>query len=184
MIDKVFSVEIAAPPERVWTEITRTGSRCRPMFGTMLVSGLARGAPIRWRSVNGKFTFVAGEIVEIERPRRLVHTFVFPNLPDAPTLVTWELSPTASGTRVTVTHARFEGETKTWKAVYGSWPKILGLFKQVIEKGDVDAGTKIMHALMGAMSFVLPKSLRTDVVEAELTRHPPRIEPAKDLNAP
>lgn len=175
MIEKVFSVDIAAPVERVWQEITRTNARCRPMFGTMLLVKLEPGAPLRYRSMDGKFTFVAGEVVEVAPPTRLVHTFVFPNLPDAPTLVTWELTAIASGTRVTVTHARFDGETKTYKAVYGSWPKILGLFKHVIESGDVGFGTKFQHALMGAMSFVLPKSLRTDVVEAELAKRPPRV---------
>lgn len=175
MIEKVFEIDIAAPVERVWQEITRTNARCRPMFGTMLVTKLEPGAAMRYRSVDGRHTFVAGEIVEVAAPRRLVHTFVFPNLPDAPTLVTWELAATPSGTRVTVTHARFEGETKTWKAVRGSWPKILGLFKQVIEKGDVGPGTKFQHGLMGALGFALPKSLRTDVVEAKLAVAPPRI---------
>jgi uncharacterized protein YndB with AHSA1/START domain len=197
MIEKVFSIDIAAPVARVWQEITRTNARCRPMFGTMLLVKLESGAPLRYRSMDGKHTFVAGEVVEVAAPTRLVHTlpsraddvarqrvcplgdvsheacfarlvttFVFPNLPDAPTLVAWELTATASGTRVTVTHSRFEGETKTYKAVYGSWPKILGLFQQVIEKGDVGAGTKFQQGLMGAMAFVIPKSLRTDVVEA------------------
>lgn len=173
MIEKVFEIDIAAPPDRVWHEITRTDRRCRPMFGTMLVVKLAPGGALRYRSVDGKHTFVAGEVVSVDAPRKLVHTFVFPNLPDAPTLVTWELSAIPTGTRVTVTHARFEGETKTYKAVYTSWPKILGLFKYVIERGDVGAGTKFVHGLMGAMSFMLPKSLRTDVVEAELARNPP-----------
>jgi hypothetical protein len=112
----------------------------------------------------------------IDAPRRLVHTFVFPNLPDAPTLVTWTLEPTATGTRVTVTHARFDGETKTYKAVFGSWPKILGLFKRVIETGDVGFGTKFQQGLMSAFCFILPKSLRTEVVEAELAKRPPRVK--------
>jgi uncharacterized protein YndB with AHSA1/START domain len=175
MIERVFTIDIAAPVERVWQEITRTGSRCRPMFGTVLFVKLESGAPLRYRSVDGKHTFVAGEVVEAVPPTRLVHTFVFPNLPDAPTLVAWELAATATGTRVTVTHSRFEGETKTYKAVYTSWPRILGLFKEVIERGDVGAGTKFQHALMGAMSFVLPKSLRTDVVEETLAQRPPRV---------
>jgi len=176
MIEKVFSVEIAAPVERVWQEITRTNTLCRPMFGTMLLVKLEPGAPLRHRSMDGKYTFAAGEVVEVAAPRRFVHTFVFPNLPDAPTLVTWTLEPTATGTRVTVTHARFDGETKTYKAVYKSWPKILGLFRQVIETGDVGAGTKFQQGLMNAFCFILPKSLRTDVVEAALAKRPPRVD--------
>lgn len=175
MIEKVFSIDIEAPVARVWQEITRTNARCRPMFGTMLVVKLEPGAPLRYRSMDGRHTFVAGEVVEVAAPTRLVHTFVFPNLPDAPTLVAWELTATPSGTRVTVTHSRFEGETKTYKAVFGSWPKILGLFKRVIETGDVGAGTKFQHWLMGAMAGMIPESLRTEVVEAALAARPPRV---------
>jgi uncharacterized protein YndB with AHSA1/START domain len=177
MIEKVFTVDIEASRQRVWHEITRTDQRCRPMFGTILVATLKPGSPLRYRSMDGKFTFVAGEIVEVAAPRRLVHTFCFPNLDDPPTLVTWELTEVAGGTRITVTHARFPGEeSPTYKAVYRSWPKILGLFKEVIEKGDVSRGTKFGHALMGAMSFMIPKQLRTENVETWLREHPPRVK--------
>jgi uncharacterized protein YndB with AHSA1/START domain len=174
-ISKTFTIDIAAPVARVWEEITRSGSRCRPMFGTMLFVRLEAGAPLRYRSVDGRHTFVAGEIVEAHAPHRLVHTFVFPNLPDAPTLVTWELAAQGEGTRVTVVHERFEGETQTFRSAVPAWPKILGLFKRVIETGDVGRGTKLQHALMGACGFLLPKSLRTDVVEAKLAAEPPRV---------
>lgn len=173
--ERVFVVEIAAPPARVWDEITRRGSRCRPMFGTVLVSDLVPGSQVRYRSVDGRHTFVAGEVVEVAAPRLLVHTFVFPNLDDAPTLVRWELSPTAKGTRVTVTHSRFEGETRTYRSVTSSWPSILDLYRQEVETGDVGVGTKFKLALMGALGFMLPKSLRTEVVEARLAASPPRL---------
>ena len=170
MIEKVFTIDIAAPVERVWQEITRTNTRCRPMFGTQLIVKLEPGAPLRHRSMDGKYTFVAGEVVEVSPPTRFVHTFTFPNLPDAPTLVTWELVAIPSGTRLTVTHARFDGETKTYKSIDGGWPTILRLYKQMIETGDVGVGTKIQQALMGVFCFILPKALRTEVVEAELAR--------------
>lgn len=175
MIEKVYSVDVAAPVERVWAEVTRTGTRCRPMFGTVRLGALEPGAPVRYRSVDGRHTFVAGEVVEVDPPRRLAHTFVFPNLPDAATLVVWELVPVAGGTRLTVTHSGFPGETKTSRAVDRGWPKILGLFRRVIETGDVGVGVRLQHRLMGALSFVLPKSLRTDAVEARLAADPPRL---------
>ena len=175
-IERVFAIDIAAPVERVWQEITRVGVRCRPMFGTVLATTLTPGADLRYRSVDGRHTFVAGVILEVAAPRLLVHTFVFPNLPDRPTLVRWELAPTARGTRVTVTHSRFEGETKTFAAVRGSWPSILDLYRREIETGDVGAGAKCKLAMMGALSFLLPKSLRTPVVEAKLAADPPRLE--------
>jgi uncharacterized protein YndB with AHSA1/START domain len=175
MTEKVYTIDIAAPVERVWQEITRTNARCRPMYGTMLLVKLEPGAPLRHRSMDGRYTFVAGEVVEVSPPTRLVHTFVFPNLPDAATLVTWELTAIPSGTRLTVTHSRFDGETKTYRAIDGGWPKILGLYKRVIETGDVGFGTKLQQGLMGAFCFILPKSLRTEVVEAAIAQRPLRV---------
>jgi uncharacterized protein YndB with AHSA1/START domain len=175
-LTKTYSIEIAAPVARVWEEITRRGSRCRPMFGTVLVTDLRPGSPLRYRSMDGRHTFVAGEIVEVAAPRLLVHTFTFPNLPDAPTLVRWELEETATGTRVTVTHTHREGETKTLRSVDGSWPTILDLFRQEIERGDIGFGAKLKLGLMGAFAFALPKSLRTEVVEEHLAKHPPRVD--------
>jgi uncharacterized protein YndB with AHSA1/START domain len=168
MIERTYAVDVAAPIERVWREVTRTGVRCRPMFGTVLQGPLVAGGPLRYRSVDGRHTFVAGEVLEVSPPRRLVHTFLFPNLPDAPTLVVWDLTPTASGTRITLTHSKFDGETKTFRAVGRGWPKILALFRAVIETGDVPWRVKVQHALMGALSFLLPKSLRTEEVERAL----------------
>ena len=60
--ERVFVVEIAAPPARVWDEITRRGSRCRPMFGTVLVSDLVPGSQVRYRRVAGRHPFVAGDV--------------------------------------------------------------------------------------------------------------------------
>jgi uncharacterized protein YndB with AHSA1/START domain len=175
MREKVYTIDIAAPVDRVWQEITRTNTRCRPMYGTMLLVKLEPGAPLRYRSMDGKFTFVAGEVVEVKAPTRLVHTFVFPNLPDPPTLVTWELTAIPSGTRLTVTHSRFDGETKTYKSIDGGWPKILRLFKREIETGDVGAGEKFLQGLMSVVCFLLPKTLRTEVVEAAIAKRPLRI---------
>jgi uncharacterized protein YndB with AHSA1/START domain len=175
VIERVFSIDIAAPIERVWQEITQTNVRCRPMFGTMLVTALKPGAPLRYQSLDGRFTFVAGEVVEVKRPARLVHTFVFPGTGEGATLVTWELEAIPTGTRVTVTHKGKGDETPMVKSANNAWPKILELFKQEIETGDVPRGTKVAHWFMGKMSFLLPAKMRTENVEAELAANPPRF---------
>ena len=158
-------VEKRYKPDETWLERSAQLVECRVGRLVVLLAAewIAREKPEARRALD--------ELTEAVPPRRLVHTFVFPHLPDAPTLVEWDLVPTAKGTRVNVTHSRFEGETRTWKSVVSSWPKILDLYRCEIEAGDVPLGTKIQHGLMGALSFVLPRSLRTDVVEA----HPPRV---------
>jgi len=162
MLERAFSVDINADVQRVWDEITRRGVPHQPMFGTFLHGDLSPGSVLTYRGKNGRNTFVLGEVFEVRPPSRLVHTFRFSMHKDAPTLVEWDLTPTATGTRVTVTHSRFEGETKTYKAVSTSWPKILGLYKTLIETGRTPLGTRLQNGMMSAMSFMLPKSVRTE----------------------
>ncbi|MGD9692025.1 MAG: SRPBCC domain-containing protein [Phycisphaerales bacterium] len=166
----VTSVDIRAPIGRVWEEITRSGM-CRPMFGTVYKRDLKPGGAFRYSSADDKRTFVYGEIVEVEPPRKFVHTFRFTMKGDPPTLVTWTLEEKGSGmTRVTVRHEGFIGETLTKKRVTVGWTKILPLFKSTIEKGDVPAKTKLGQVLMGAMSFMLPKSTLTSGLESKYQR--------------
>lgn len=166
-MERVYRIEIQAPIERVFHEISKTGEACRPMFDTILHYEPTPGAPLAYRSQDGKRTFIVGEVVEILPPRRFAHTFAFTGVPDAPTLVTWDLEEVEPGkTRVTVTHSRFPGETKTLKTVDGSWPNILGLFKSVLETGTIPLGARIKFGMMRAMSFMLPRATLTSVAEA------------------
>jgi uncharacterized protein YndB with AHSA1/START domain len=162
MIERVFSVDISAGAQRVWDEITRRGVPHHPMFGTYLHADLTPGSVMSYRDKSGKHTFVLGEVLEVDAPTRLVHTFRFSMEGDAPTLVVWELKENAGKTRITITHSRFDGETRTYKSVSTSWPAILGLYKTVIETGKAPFGTRLKNGLMMGMSFMLPKSARTD----------------------
>lgn len=168
MIERAFSIDIKAPIERVWREITKQGEKQRAMFDTMLEAQFAPGGSLRYRSVDGKHTYIWGDVLESEPPRRLVHTFAFSNLDEAPTVVTWELEQRGDVCHLTVTHSRFPGETKTLKSVSKVWPQILGRIKAVLERGDVPMGARMQYAMMRAMSFMQPKSLKTESVEAKV----------------
>ena len=67
----VFQVFIRGTIERVWEELTRTEGLQRAMFNSrMHVDRLAPGGQIRMRTPSGRFTSVAGRILEVTRPRR------------------------------------------------------------------------------------------------------------------
>lgn len=172
MIEKVFEVEIRAGVQRVWDEITRRGVPHEPMFGTYLHTELTPGSVMTYRDKSGKHTFVLGKVLAVEPPTRLVHTFRFSMQKDAATLVEWNLRESAGVTRVTVTHSRFAGETPTYKSVSTSWPTILGNYKKLIETGKVPAGVRIKNSLMMGMSFMLPKSARTENAMAQSLEAP------------
>lgn len=161
MIEKTFQIEIHAPIERVWAELFRHGVPHHAMFGTYLNGSLSPGETLTYRNRSGSHTFVLGKVLEVNPPHRLVHTFRFSMEKDAPTLVEWTLEQLGDSTRVIVNHSRFDGETRTYKSVATSWPKILKLYKTLIETGNAPLSKRLGNAAMMAMTFMLPKSART-----------------------
>lgn len=156
--DQILSVEIKAPIERVWQEITKTGAIQRAANNTVLESTLTAGSTLRYYSPSRKRVFVVGEIVEIIAPRRFSHTWKFTMSPDGPTLVTWDLAEIPGGCRVTLTHSRWTDAHKMYRNVGRTWAEILRLLKLEIETGDIDLKTKLMYGMFGALEFMLPKT--------------------------
>jgi len=80
-----------------------------------------------------------GEILESERPRRLVMTFTMAYDPEAaaepPSRVTWEIEPLGDVCRLKVTHADFGGLSKTWANARDGWPPLLSGLKTLLETG-------------------------------------------------
>jgi len=125
----VASVEIAVPPERVfkalsssevtswwvrpgvfdtraWTGDVRVGGRWR-------VTGMARGAPYA----------LEGEYLEVDPPRRLVHTWR--GAPEGPpSTVTYVLVPSSTGTLLTVYHDGVQSPTAS-EGITAGWDSSL-----------------------------------------------------------
>ena len=89
--DRVCSIVIDVSIQKVWDEITKTGSIQRPLYNSVLDVDLRPGGTLRYLSPDLKRVFVAGEVLEVDPPRRLRHTYVFTMAPDPVTEVTWEL---------------------------------------------------------------------------------------------
>ncbi len=165
LADHVLSIDIQAPVERVWEEITRTGRVQRALFNTVLETELRPGSRLRYYSPNRQRVFIVGEVVEVSPPYRFAHTYMFVQRPEEPTLVTWELHEIPGGTRIVLTHGGFTDQLKTHHSVVKGWTSILELLKQQIETGDIPLRTKFTYRLMGAFTFMLPKATRTEEVE-------------------
>jgi uncharacterized protein YndB with AHSA1/START domain len=164
--DHVLSIHIAVPVERVWQEITKTGSVQRPLYNTLLECELKPGSRLRYYSPDKKRVFVVGEVVEVDPPRKFSHTYWFTTWKAGPpTLVTWELQEERGGCRVTVTHSGWTAEHKAPEKSAAGWKEILGLLKQELETGDIPFKVKAMYAVMGLFMFALPKATKTEYVD-------------------
>ncbi|QIG40075.1 SRPBCC domain-containing protein [Microbacterium sp. 4R-513] len=118
-------IDVEASPEKVWDIITTHASDVN--FGAAVESDWTPGSPIVWRGEwNGKSFEDRGEIIEVERPRRLVLTHYSPmsgaeDTPENRHRLTYELSERDSGTHIEFTQdgnasesARAESE-KNWR---------------------------------------------------------------------
>jgi uncharacterized protein YndB with AHSA1/START domain len=137
-------MEIAAPAERIFQAITdpvqvRHWGSSKEFEITVWEMDLRRGG--RWRFVSretdpsGQITSQFGvsqfehhgEILEIDPPRLLVYTWFtnFHKNPSHATVVRWDLTPTAGGTRVKITHSGLAVEPEARKAYSGGWVGML-----------------------------------------------------------
>lgn len=159
---RVFTIEIEAPIERVWDEITTT-SRMQPaMFNGHLETKLEAGAKLMYTKGRGKWCVIDGEVLEVDPPRRFVHTFAFSKGINEPhQRVSWDLEALAPKlTRVTVTHENLDTAPKTLKSVAGVWPDILGRIKRVVEKGGVSMKDRVMFAMTEPMTGMFAKRVK------------------------
>jgi uncharacterized protein YndB with AHSA1/START domain len=88
--------------------------------------------------VNGVSEFKCrGEILEIDPPRLLVYTWIgnWHLDPEKKTIVRWDLSPIASGTRVKVTHSGLSQEPEARADYKSGWPGVVEKLKQFAESG-------------------------------------------------
>jgi uncharacterized protein YndB with AHSA1/START domain len=83
----------------------------------------------KWSSTGGEFE-IKGEIIEIESPRVLEYTWHDDRYRDLPqTIVRYELAGIPDGTRVTVTHTGFTGDTADFHDYSGGWGGVLAALR-------------------------------------------------------
>jgi uncharacterized protein YndB with AHSA1/START domain len=148
---------IAAPPERVFQAISLPEQLSRWWGENGLYRITDRGADIRpggkWFCVgagaDGKSFRVEGEYLEVDPPRRLVHTWVASYAGELKTVVRWDLSPQAvhglhpggprkagTGTLVKLCHEGF-GSAPEAAANHGEgWKRVFGWLQVYLEKGE------------------------------------------------
>jgi uncharacterized protein YndB with AHSA1/START domain/DNA-binding transcriptional ArsR family regulator len=135
----VYEIYIQTTADRLWHAITDPDETHRYFHETRVLSDWKPGSSIVYRQDNGN-NAIEGEIIECDAPHRLVHTFHFAHdeegRHDAPTRVTWEITPMGDVCRLTLTHEDFTGETATYRSVSdGGWAPIIDSLKTLLETG-------------------------------------------------
>ncbi len=165
--DHVCSIVIHVPVDAVWNELTKTGSIQKPLYNTVLDIDLRPGGRLRYSSPDRKRVFVAGEVLEVDPPYRLKHTYIFAMRPEADTVVTWELEAVDGGTRVTLTHAGWTSEHTAPEKHAAGWVEILGLLKSQLETGEIPTKTRVIYWMQGLFMWAMPKTTKAEYADEQ-----------------
>lgn len=137
-MEKIYEIYIRTTPERLWQAITDPDERQAYQFGNRVESDWAVGSPIEMTNEKAPFPLGDGEILEIDPPRRLVHTLRSRWSDEVEavgfTRVTWEIEQVEDSCALTVTHDQLPDGCNP--EIYGGWPMILSGLKTWIETGE------------------------------------------------
>ena len=137
--DFVYVIYIAASVEKVWNGLI-DHHLTRQYWEHDNVSTWKKGS--RWEHVrsdgSGKVD-VAGKVVEIEPPRRMVITWAEGgNAGDEAktSRVTFDLTAVGPDTKLTVTHSDLEAGSEMFIGITSGWPAVLSNLKTLLETGQ------------------------------------------------
>lgn len=160
---EVYKVLIKAPIETVWSELIKTSSP-RPFFwnSSWDTKAMAPANPYRMVSEDGKTVAVVGEILEMDPPHRLVHSFRLTSLDDPPSTVTYSLKETEDGTEFCLITENVIAGSRSEKSMADGSKFIVNNFRAYMETGKVTFGARIMLTMFRVMAPFTPKSMSAD----------------------
>ncbi len=157
---EIYKVFINAPIETVWSELIKTTSP-RPFFwnSSWDAKRMAPGNTYRMLSNGGKTVAVIGEILEMEPPHRLVHSFRLTSLEDPASTVTYTLKERDGGTEFCLITENILAGSRSEKSMADGAMFIVKNFKAFVETGKVTFGARLMLAIFKIMAPFTPKSM-------------------------
>ena len=139
-MEKVFEIYIRTTPERLWEAITDPETRAKYNFGAGVTSDWKPGSRMEMGPLKGAGHLLGeGEVLEVDPPRRLVHTMVAlwgdDVKSEGASRVTWDIEPIGDSCRLTLTHDQLRQNAND--QLYGGWPMILSGLKTWLETGEL-----------------------------------------------
>ena len=143
----VYVTFIRTSPDRLWTALTSPEFTKQYWFGMRCESDWTVGSSWKLLFTDGRVAD-AGEVVEADRPRRLVIRWRNEWKPELKaeghSLCTFELEPVVQAgddvVKLSITHEIDRPGSNLIEAVSGGWPCILSNLKSLLETGQVVLG--------------------------------------------
>ncbi len=148
----VYVIYIQSTPEAVWNALSDPEMTKNYWGWTRNVSDWKPGSPWRHEDHDDPdIVHVQGNVLESDRPRRLVLTWSAPENaanPDRISRVTFTIEPFAAEVKLTVVHDELDDETLL--RISQGWPAILSSLKTLIETGSAMPMTRKRWAAKAA----------------------------------
>jgi uncharacterized protein YndB with AHSA1/START domain len=160
----VYTIYIAATPEKIWQALTSADFSRKYFFGNAVEIDPRVGGAYIMRTPDGAL-HISGEVIECVPPRKLTVTFNvnWPELIEklGPTLVSYEIEPAGEAVRLTMTESHDRPlSDDILSGCREGWPAILSSLKSVLETGEPlvikTAPPQRMLAALKAMGIATP----------------------------
>ena len=136
----VYTIYIAATPEKVWQALTSAEFSRKYFFGNAVEVDLKVGGAYIVRTPDGA-VHISGEVAECVQHRKLTFTFNvnWPELIETlgPTLVSYDIEPVGDATKLTMTESHDRPlDDDILSGGRQGWPAILSSLKSLLETGE------------------------------------------------
>ena len=136
----VYVTYIRTTPEKLWSALTDMEFMKQYWFGVRCESQWTVGSSWKLVYADGRNTD-AGEIVEAERPRRLVIRWQHQDNPglkaEGESHCTMELGSSGPAVKLSINHTIERESSNFIAAVSGAWPMVVSNLKSLLEQGSI-----------------------------------------------
>ena len=136
----VYVTYIRTTQTELWAALTTSEFMKKYWFGMNFETDWKVGSPWKLIFPDGRIADT-GEIVELDRPRRLVLRWRNEFRPELAAegyaRCSIELEPQDGAVKLTISHSIERADSKLIEAVSGGWPRILSNLKSLLETGQI-----------------------------------------------
>jgi uncharacterized protein YndB with AHSA1/START domain len=136
----VYVTYIRTSPEELWAALSTSELMKKYWFGMNFETDWKVGSPWKLTFPDGRIADT-GEIVELDRPRRMVLKWRNEFRPELTAegyaRCSIELEPQDGAVKLTISHTIERADSQLIEAASGGWPRILSNLKSLLETGHI-----------------------------------------------
>jgi uncharacterized protein YndB with AHSA1/START domain len=131
----LYQVYIRTTADKLWDAITNADVTENYFFGGRFESDWQPGSPLVLRDPADNEIMLDNQVIEVDKPRKLVHSFKAGGSPEPVSKVTWEIKPLGDVCLLEVAHEFPDATSSDVESTQRGWPIVLSGLKTFLETG-------------------------------------------------